>query len=64
MAPRDSSELIRCDCGHSAAEHSAAGCSAGPQLCRCLKTPFAVVQDELALLRPEWFAATAPSTSG
>jgi hypothetical protein len=61
MVRRDPGELIRCDCGHSASQHSAAGCSAGPALCRCLKTPSAVVQDELAFLRPEWFGAASPA---
>jgi len=54
MFPYDSGNLIRCDCGHPVAQHSEAGCSAGPIPCRCQKTPTAVVLDEIALLRPEW----------
>jgi hypothetical protein len=56
MSPADPGELIRCDCGHSAAQHSTAGCTAGPVRCRCLKTFSAVIQEELALLRPGWLS--------
>jgi hypothetical protein len=54
MFPSESGNLIRCDCGHSAAQHSDAGCTAGPLPCRCKKTPSAIVLDEIALLRPDW----------
>jgi hypothetical protein len=37
---------------------------AEPTPCRCLKTPDAVLQDELALLRPEWFSVPQPTTGG
>jgi hypothetical protein len=63
MVPREPGDLIRCDCGHSARQHSAAGCSAGPAHCRCLKTASAVVAEELALLRPEWFGITQPTVT-
>lgn len=56
MFPYDSGNLIRCDCGHPVAQHTDAGCSAGPIPCRCPKTPSAIVLDEIALLRPEWLA--------
>jgi hypothetical protein len=54
MSPVDPGELIRCDCGHPAAQHTSAGCTSGPARCRCLKTFSAVIQEELALLRPGW----------
>jgi hypothetical protein len=56
MFSADHASLIRCDCGHAVAEHSAAGCAAGPKPCRCAKSSSAVVLDEIALLRPQWFA--------
>lgn len=55
MFPYLTGTLIRCDCGHAVAQHSAAGCApAAPIVCRCQKTPAAIVLDEIALLRPEW----------
>ena len=54
MFTYDSGNLIRCECGHPVAQHTDAGCTAGPVPCRCLKTPSAIILDEIALLRPEW----------
>lgn len=51
-AARDVSHLIRCDCGHTLAAHAAQGCTA--ERCACVKTPGAVVFDEIAALRPQW----------
>jgi hypothetical protein len=62
VPPVDPGELIRCDCGHTAAQHSAAGCTAGPVRCRCPKTFSAVIQEELALLRPGWFGKPDPAS--
>jgi hypothetical protein len=56
MFSADHAGLIRCDCSHPVSDHSATGCGGGPKACRCPKTPSAVVLDEIALLRPAWFA--------
>jgi hypothetical protein len=63
MFPYDSGNLIRCDCGHAAAQHSDAGCGAEPVLCRCLKSPSTIVIDEIAALRPDWLTVK-DSTAG
>jgi hypothetical protein len=55
MFPYDTGNLIRCDCGHAAAQHSDAGCDAGLP-CRCSKTPSTVVIDEITALRPDWLS--------
>ena len=57
MFPYDAGNLIRCDCGHAASQHSDAGCAAGPKPCRCAKSPTTIVLEEIALLRPEWLTA-------
>jgi|GEM_PF-6168332 hypothetical protein len=62
MFPSESGNLIRCDCSHSVAQHTEAGCSADPLPCSCQKTPSAIVLDEIALLRPEWLE-TKPASA-
>jgi hypothetical protein len=52
MFPDDTGNLIRCDCGHAAAQHTTSGCGAGE--CACMKTPAGIILDEIATLRPEW----------
>lgn len=66
MFPYDAGNLIRCDCGHAASQHTDAGCGAGPKPCRCSKSPTAIVMDEIAQLRPEWLSArtAAPASGG
>jgi hypothetical protein len=54
MFPFNQGNLIRCDCGHTAAEHTDAGCTATVAACPCLKAPSTIVIDEIAALRPEW----------
>jgi hypothetical protein len=54
--PHNFGNLIRCDSGHALVEHSDAGCIADQTACRCRQTPFAIVLDEIAVLRPEWLA--------
>jgi hypothetical protein len=61
MFPTETGNLIRCDCGHTVAQHSEAGCAAALGPCRCRKTPSAIVLDEIALLRPEWLGAKPAS---
>jgi hypothetical protein len=51
MSPFGVGNLLRCDCGHSAAQHTDAGCGAG---CRCLKSPSSILAEEIETLRPEW----------
>ncbi len=61
MSPLATGNLIRCDCGHAAADHSDAGCGADAVSCACLKTPATIVIDEIAELRPEWIHTQLPA---
>jgi hypothetical protein len=54
MFPYDTGNLIRCECGHAAAQHTDSGCTVAA--CDCMKSPTAIVIDEIELLRPEWLA--------
>jgi hypothetical protein len=56
MFPYETGNLIRCDCGHAASEHTAEGCAGGPGDCRCTKTATVIVLDEISALRPGWLA--------